>query len=84
MNKSFLLQTKETPTFPSLLSALGEPTPGKTPIRILVISTPEGVTQTIQTLHVLRFADISLWSPLLSAPNPGEVMSILTRYLVAR
>ncbi|GET40147.1 peptide ABC transporter substrate-binding protein [Microseira wollei] len=81
MNKSFFLQTAPTPTFPSLLGALGDPMPGKIPVRILVISTPFGVNQTIHTLHALRFADVSLWSPLLPAPNPGEVMSILTRYL---
>jgi hypothetical protein len=81
MTKSFFLQSALPPTFPSLLGALGDPTPGKIPVRILVISTPFGVNQTIHTLHALRFADVGLWSRLLPAPNPGEVMSILMRYI---
>ena len=51
-------------------------------LRILVIGSRQGVTTTIQTLHRLRFAEVREWSPLLPAPNSGEVMSILTRYLL--
>jgi hypothetical protein len=48
-------------------------------VKVLVISSHKGVTFTIHTLYALRFAQISEWSPLLPAPNSGEVMSILTR-----
>ena len=49
-------------------------------LRLLVIGTPEGVTETIQTLEKLRYAEVRSWSPLLPVPNSDEVMSILTRW----
>jgi len=51
-------------------------------LRILVIGSRQGVLGTIQTLHRLRFAEMHEWSPLLPGANPGEVMSILTRYSI--
>lgn len=48
-------------------------------VRILVIGSPNGVRSIIRTLYILGFAQISDWSPLMSAPNSGDVMSILTR-----
>ncbi|MDY6940248.1 MAG: hypothetical protein SWY16_21655 [Cyanobacteriota bacterium] len=50
-------------------------------VRLLAIGSPAGVNATIRTLYVLGFAQISDWSPLLPAPNSGDVMSILTRRL---
>ena len=57
--------------------------PDRESLRILVIGSRRGVLGTIQTLHRLRFAEVHEWSPLLPSANPGEVMSILTRYSVA-
>ncbi|MGV0025283.1 hypothetical protein [Phormidesmis priestleyi] len=48
-------------------------------LRVLIIGSADGVTETIQNLHVRRFANATDWSPLLPAPSFGEVMSILTR-----
>jgi hypothetical protein len=48
-------------------------------LRVLIIGSSDGVTETIQNLHVRRFANATDWSPLLPASSPGEVMSILTR-----
>jgi hypothetical protein len=48
-------------------------------LRVLIIGSPDGVTETIQNLHVRRFANAGDWSPLLPAPTDREVMSILTR-----
>lgn len=56
--------------------------PDRESLRLLVIGSREGVTNTIQTLHRLRYAEVREWSPLLPGPNPGEVMSILARYLL--
>ena len=50
-------------------------------VRILAIGSAAGVNSTIRTLYLLGFAQISDWSPLLPAPNSGDVMSILTRRL---
>ena len=54
-------------------------TDGRNLVRILVVGSPSGVEQTIRTLYILGFAQISDWSPLLPAPHSGDVMSILTR-----
>ena len=48
-------------------------------VRVLVIGSRDGVTQTIHTLYRLGFADVGAWSPVLPAPNSENVMSILTR-----
>ncbi|WP_446871139.1 hypothetical protein [Phormidesmis sp. 146-12] len=48
-------------------------------LRILIISSPSGVTETIHNLHARGFAEVNDWSALLPAPVPGEVMSILSR-----
>lgn len=65
----------KTPT-----EAAPERTSDRESLRILVIGSRQGVLGTIQTLHRLRFAEVHEWSPLLPSANPGEVMSILTRY----
>jgi hypothetical protein len=49
------------------------------PLRVLIIGSTEGVTETIHNLHVRGFAEARAWSPLLPAPTTGEVMSILSR-----
>ncbi|MDX2212744.1 MAG: hypothetical protein SFY66_05585 [Oculatellaceae cyanobacterium bins.114] len=56
--------------------------PNRESLRVLVIGSRRGVTSTIHALHRLGFAEVREWSPLLPAPTPGEVMSILTRYLL--
>lgn len=48
-------------------------------LRVLIIGSAEGVTETIHNLHARGFAEASAWSTLLPAPTVGEVMSILSR-----
>ncbi|MBM0740849.1 hypothetical protein JOY44_04325 [Phormidium sp. CLA17] len=52
-------------------------------LKILIIGSRRGVTGTIQTLHRLRFAEVREWSPLIPTATSGEVMSILSRYILA-
>ena len=76
MSKAFLADL-------SVLAACSdEAVPQRERLQLLVIGSREGVTETIHNLHRRRFAEAGAWSPLLPAPNPGEVMSILTRYRV--
>ncbi len=86
MSPNFLLFASDASPGPSINSrteASLEPTPSdRESLRLLVIGSRHGVTTTIQTLHRLRFAEVSDWSPLLPAPTPGEVMSILTRTIL--
>jgi len=48
-------------------------------LRVLLIGPRHSVISTIHTLHVLGFAEPGNWSPLLPGPQPGTVISILTR-----
>ena len=65
------------------------PTPEPTPIRHLLIGTPEVVQHTIHRLHNLRYVEAGFWSPTIALPNqeliltvnPHEVMRILVRSL---
>jgi hypothetical protein len=57
-------------------------TPDREAVKVLVIGSRRGVTNILQTLYRLGFAEIGEWSPFLPGPNPGEVMTILTRYLL--
>lgn len=89
MIKNFLIYASETgageaAAFPLMQETPSEPPPEREPLRILIIGSRKGVIGTIRTLHRLRFAEVGAWSPLLPGPNPGEVMSILTRYIVSQ
>lgn len=81
MPKNFLIYASETAASPE--ATVGDRIPDRGQLRILVIGSRQGVIGTIQTLHRLRFAEVREWSPLMPGPNPGEVMSILTRYHLA-
>lgn len=48
-------------------------------LRVLLIGSRHSVISTIHTLHVLGFAEVGQWSPLQPGPQPGTVISILTR-----
>lgn len=82
MPENFLLfasQTDDDPIKASVEASLGD----RESLKMLVIGSRRGVTNTIQTLHRLRFAEVREWSPLIPTANPGEVMSILSRYILA-
>ena len=53
--------------------------PGQEQMRILLISSPNWVRETIHELHSRGFANANDWSSLLPGANPSEVVSILTR-----
>ena len=55
--------------------------PKRTPVKILVISSPKGVNNTIHFLYRLGYAQISEWTKPQPTENPGEVMSVLRRNL---
>jgi hypothetical protein len=57
------------------------PQPDREPVKILLIGSPKAVRSIIHILYRLGFASVSEWIPLQPAQKPGEVMSILMRYL---
>ena len=81
MPENFLLSIGDASAFTGA-AASDDQLPDRESLRILVIGSRRGVTNTIQTLHRLRFAEVREWSPLLPGPNSGEVMSILARYIL--
>ncbi len=83
MPKNFLIFSSETPSDAQVSAAIESSPPEREALRILVIGSRRGVTGTIQTLHRLRYAEVREWSPLMPTSNPCEVMSILTRYILA-
>ena len=58
-------------------------------IRHILLGRPSGIRQTIHLLHNRRYVETSQWSPLIEVPEnrliltpePGEVVSLLTRRL---
>jgi hypothetical protein len=69
---------------PHSLPVEENPSPATLPererLQVLVIGSRDGVVETIHNLYHRGFAEVGAWSPLLPAPDLGEVMSILTRY----
>jgi hypothetical protein len=53
--------------------------PGQEQQRILIISRPAWVRETIHDLHARGFANVNDWSSVVPAANPDEAISILTR-----
>ena len=49
-------------------------------VQMFIISSPDGVMETIQTLYAKDFAHVDEWSPPQPTGKPGQVVSILTRY----
>lgn len=60
---------------------LNQPDPARETVSVLVIGSRQSITNTIQTFYRLGYAQISEWSPMLPAPQPGKLMSILTRQI---
>jgi hypothetical protein len=83
--RSFLTDAKdenedEIRPLPLILPLYFNPlAPGQEQQRILIISSPTWVRETIHDLHARNFANVKDWSSLLPGANPDEVVSILTR-----
>lgn len=58
--------------------------PNRQPLRHLLVGPPQAVKGAIHRLHVLGYADASEWSRPIPTTNPGEVMSILVRFVRLR
>lgn len=56
--------------------------PGKERLQVFLIgSSAKAIDIMIQNLQSVGYASTSEWSCLLPGPKPGQVMSILKRYL---
>jgi len=81
MPKNFLANPPATDTATATVPVAEPPQPDREPVKILLIGSPKAVRSIIDILYCLGFASVSEWSPLQQAQKPGEVMSILMRYL---
>ena len=72
----------------SILSASVQPANSTTtaqtqePVRHMLFGSPTGVRQAIHLLHKLGYADPNAWSRPMPTGRPGEVMAILTKYVL--
>ncbi|KAM3089825.1 hypothetical protein ACKFKG_32400 [Phormidesmis sp. 146-35] len=48
-------------------------------VLMLLISSPDGLSDTIRNLHARGFAEAATWSRPLPIPNSQEVMSVLSK-----
>ena len=68
--------TDSTPDLPARFD-FADDDPRK--FQILLMGSSEDITETIHTLHRLRYAEVKAWSQLVPVPNSSKMMSILTR-----
>ncbi len=56
--------------------------PKREPIKHTLMGSSKAVTSTIEHLHVIGYASVGDWSPLVPTGKPDEVMSILIRQIL--
>ncbi|MBD2494971.1 hypothetical protein [Nostoc sp. FACHB-280] len=78
--RQYLPSAESNPATPNQLSE--KPLPKREPVKHLLIGSAPAVTITIHRLHLIGYASVGDWSPLLPTANPDEVMSILIRQLL--
>ena len=79
MDQSFLSDATETDTLQLSRETTSAPTSNRESVKFLLIGSPGGVNNMIQTLYRLKFAEVTEWTPLQPTAKPGEVVSILIR-----
>lgn len=82
--KKGFLPDADAQNVPILSQGSSQTEPNREPLKHLLIGTARTVTSTIHYLQVIGYADVGDWSPLLPSPNPGEVMSILSRSILVQ
>lgn len=79
MTEDFVPDSSQTSDPGTPFPAIPPSDPHRDPLKILIISSPKGVTSTIHALYRLGYAQVSEWSKPQPTQTPGEVMSILRR-----
>lgn len=67
---------------PDLLRAPTDTPQGRHPVRLLACGIPKGVDNVIHDLHNRGFAQAGEWSPPLPSPVEGEIIRVLTRFVM--
>ncbi len=79
MSEDFIPDLDQTSELETSPPATPPSNPNRHPLKVLIVSSPQGVTNTIHTFYRLGYAEVSEWSKPQPTQNPGEVMSILSR-----
>lgn len=82
MPQAFLATPAPTPDIQATL--ITEPTvdPSREKVKLLVIGSSYAIDRVIHELYRVGFAEVREWSKPLPTGTYGEVMRILTRYVV--
>jgi len=80
--EDFISDSDQTPNPETHPPATPPSNPNRHPLKVLIVSSPQGVTNTIHTFYRLGYAEVSEWSKPQPTQNPGEVMSILSRRIL--
>jgi hypothetical protein len=83
------LSQPEVASSPALSYPSTPPQSEQDPLKHLLIGSPRAIRHTIHQLHILGYAEVGFWSPLVAIPqqqlvitaNAGEMMSLLMRSL---
>ena len=78
----FQSSERSTPSASVLPDKSEDTSQTKEPIRHMLFGSPAGVRQVIHLLHKLGYAEPNAWSRQMPTGRPGEVMAILTKYLL--
>lgn len=70
----------QPPQFPFAVPAA----PNSDSIRVLVVGSPQAVSNFIATQHRLGYAEATAWSPPLPTPHENQILRILTKRLTLR
>ncbi|MFB8788180.1 MAG: hypothetical protein U7123_04875 [Potamolinea sp.] len=79
MTEDFIPDSEQTPEPGNTLPSNTPSEPNRVPLKILIISSPKVVNNTIHTFYRLGYAQVSEWTKPQPTQNPGEVMSVLSR-----
>ena len=82
MAQEFVPNASDEPIAPVSGKTSDTAPPNREKLRHILIGAPKVVRSTIHLLHVLGYAEATAWSPLQATANPGEVISILVRYVL--
>lgn len=63
MHEEFLPNDNEFPSDGVSTPASTNPVPRKEFVKVMVVGSRKGITNVINTLHHLRFAEVREWSP---------------------
>ena len=81
MPTSFLTDTNTN--LPTLeIKTVTEPNSGREFVKVIVVGSAKGVVKIIHTLYRLGFAEVTEWSQPTATANPGEVMSVMKRFVL--